>query len=470
MSSEAQPAKHLRFYWWACLAILVAHALLFSYGVRHPEAMLKYDRADARLQEAESLAQSSEFRSAAQKLAGPGTILNSVGDYAWHGLVLSVTRGWMPAIQVVQLSLHLIMLVAVYRLTNLLTGDETTSRNAVLIKALIPIDFVMPHFVSSEAFSTPFLVLGCLFAVAYATRGLHAYHLASAGFCFGLSLITRGVLLAWLPLLFVCVLWLNIANRQRVVTIASHLLLLFVCLFTLMFALVGLKFLLPADAAATQVEATFEPGNIGITNQFAHRTKDIYKLVGDQEQVEKHDRVRLEGGVPADAFRDYCRAAWTHPASFARLWLNHAIKFTCLPSNLDICRYLNLYKYDSQRSRRVDRGWRTAVSTTFKEMPLLVSMLLIMIAAFLGLLILSAFGVTSALRLSTGNVRIATACLISLPIVYLVLRCLVTGISRKREPVDFVIAFGAAVGISLLFRSEEFLDNFRANQREEQER
>lgn len=457
MSDKSVRTKHRQYFWWGVIAILAAHAALFFYGVRHPDAMLKYDRAVARLRDAESLAMSPDFKAAATKLAGPGTVLNSVGDYAWHGLVLFGARGWTPAIQIVQLSLHVIMLVGLYRLTFYLTADSITSRNAVLIKALIPIDFAMPHFVSSEAFSTPFLVLGVLFAVAYATRGLHVYHLAAAGFCFGLSLITRGILLAWLPLMFVYVLWLHVANRRRVLTSLGHLLLLFVCLFSLQFTLICVKSFLPSESNVKQVDATFEPGNVGITNQFAHRTKDIYVLVGDREQAEKHDKVKREGGVPAVAFRDYCDAAWHHPASFVRLWVNHAIKFTCLPSNLDICRYLNLYEYDAQRSRRVDGGWRGAVSTTFQEMPVLVSVLLLMVLAFLMLLLLSVFGVATALRLSSGNVQIAIWGMISLPIVYLMLRCLVTGISRKREPVDFVIAFGAAVGISLLARRKEFL-------------
>jgi len=412
--------RRARALGWAVGLWLAAHGALLVWGVVDPEASLRSDRTRSRLTSAQALLEAPGAREAGELLVSQGP----PGDYAWHALVLGAADS-LAVVQAVQLLLAALALAAVFGIVRDLGGARRTAWTAVAIYALIPIDFVVPHYLVSEAFFNPLLVFGTFALVRYGTRSAHARWLLAAGAAFGLAGVTRTEGLPWLLAMFA--LAVPLARRRAPARALAHLALL----AALAFGPASLYLTLAPSEPVVLERATRSLGW-----ELANRASRVSTAAGgDASDV---------AGEPLAAF---LRTAAAHPLAFAREWALQAMKLLALPDNLDVARYLGAYEFTGRRSEWVhELGVLGAVGRTFREMPGLASWLLATVLIWLGVLALALGGAWTALRRSAGAERLLYLILLALPIVWTALRVLAQGESRKRSPVDFALAIFAAIG------------------------
>ncbi len=385
---------------------------------------------------------------AAQRAAESGSVRDlleftaehvPVGDYAWQAGVLWISRGWLHAIPLAQLLLHGAALLALFHLVRLWTRSGRVAAFAVVLYACLPIDFMLPHFVASEAFFNPLLVIATLFLARFdrRTRSTRSTRdLAMAGLLYSLAAMTRPELMAWIPLMLLIVVLRLVRSSQSG---AWRRLVVFVlCCLSLQIAWVGAR-------AAAGRSVGFGAGELTLSWHLEDRSRVV------ENQV--------HAGAPATAVCDtsggpltrFARTAANHPGAFARQWILHVIKFVALPDNLDAARYLGLYEFTGRRAERVHtHGLVGAARALFVEMPLLMSWL-VASAALFGLFWLLVVGGLAAARRARLHGWFALV-LLSLPGVFVVLRLVTQGESRKRSPVDFVLVTFAALGLEAVLR------------------
>lgn len=420
------PSDWRRGWLWGALAALGAvHLGLLAWGAFDPEASLRFDRTGRRLASARMLVEA-----VAQGRADEvGALLRSrgaPGDYAWHALVLGPTGGSLLAVQTVQLLLAGLSLVALHRIALAVDGRREVAWLAVVVYAAIPIDLMIPHFLASEAFFNPLLVLGCAALARYATEAADLRTLTLAGVAFGLAGLTRPEGLPWL--LVMAGAGSVLARRRAPGRAALHATLLAVL------SLGGAALYL-ASAPAEPVR--LDRASLSLQWELANRAQRVISAAGGDAT-----------GIEAAPVASFVRAAVAHPASFAREFALQAGKLLALPDNLDAFRYLGLYEFTGRRSDWVhELGILGAVRRSFQEMPVLTGWLLATTALWLCVGGLALRGAARALAGSRGARRLLVVLLVSLPVLWTALRVLTQGESRKRSPVDFAIALFAAIGI-----------------------
>ena len=406
---------------WVLVAIFAAHVGFLAVGVADPEASLRFDRTGKRLASAEMLLQASDPAELGEILRTRG----APGDYAWHAIVLGLTGGSLIAVQIVQLLLAALSLFAVYRIVMALDGRREAALLAVMLYAAIPIDFMIPHFLASEGFFNPLLVLGFAALVRYATAAPDLRTLAAAGAAFGLAVLTRPESLPWLLVMlgFAAALSLRVARGRAPLHLATLALLSF------------------AGVAAFLLLAASEPvrldhASLTLEWELANRASRVVTAAGGDSS-----------GIEAAPVAAFGRALLEHPLHFAREAALQVGKLLALPDNLDAFRYLDFYEYTGKRSEWVhELGVIGAAQRSFEEMPGLSLWLFASIALWLCVGLVALRGAVDLVRRSVGVQRLLALLLLSLPVVWTLLRILTQGESRKRSPVDFAIAIFAAIG------------------------
>lgn len=407
------------------VAIAAVHLALLAWAFVEPDASLRFDRTGRRLGSARMLVESvaaGDGGAVAEVLRSRG----APGDYAWHALVLGPTGGSRVAVQVVQLLLAGLSLAAVYRIALAVDGRREAAWLAVVVYAAIPIDLMVPHFLASEAFFNPLMVLGCAALARYATVAPDLPSVAAAGGAFGLAALTRPEGLPWLGVMVVLAALL--ARRRAPGRAALHVGVL--CLLTFG----GAGFYL---ALARAEPVRLDHASLSLQWELANRASRVLGAAGADTS-----------GIEAAPVASFLGAAIGHPVTFAREFALQAGKLLALPDNLDAFRYLGLYEYTGHRSDWVhELGVLGAVRRSFDELPLLTTWLLASTVAWLCVGVLALRGALRAWARSAGARRLLVWLLLSLPVVWTALRVLTQGESRKRSPVDFAIAVFAAVGM-----------------------
>jgi len=407
---------------------------------------MRYDRATERLANATGLRGVESLGEAWSFLSTHGV----PGDYAWHALLLGMSRGHVSLVPMWQLLLWALSLHSLFRLVLALHeggpggGPPGQARVtalesawlAVVCYALIPVDFMIPHFLCSEALFDPLLVIGMSQVVVLVRRGGSLPGAAAAGVILGLACLTRPELLGWLLLLP----GLLILVRRRGGAISRGALLL----------VSGLSLALPLGFAAHQA---FTADGFGFGRAETHDLEAVVRVRVGEIEYDAGDTARPGGASSSTGLRRLVEAAAAHPGSFLRLWVAHSVKFLALPDNLDVFAYLGLFTRTGTRSNLVHRvGWGGALRAVRAEMPRLFWWLVLSVALFA---LFWALAVAGAVRWFTRGdmcARLTCALLVSLPVYYLLLRCLLSGSSRKRAPVDFVLSVLAAGGLQALWR------------------
>ena len=413
--------------------VFVSHVALWTYGIANPDATLRFDRAAYRLRAAQSTAASQSVG----ELVEFTSAHTPVGDYMWQALVLWTSRGWVPAIALVQLLAHAGALVALYQLVILWSGRRRVAAIAVVFYAVLPIDFIVPHFVASEAFFNPLVIVATLFLVRYERRTRATGDLAYAGLLYSLAAMTRTELLPWLACMLALVIARLVRSEDRRTWMRRSAVVV-LCTMSLQCIWVG-------GRALQGLPVAFGQGELTLAWHLADRSSVV--------------EARAHGGVPpaqacttkGSPLVHFARTATVHPAPFAREWFLQAVKFLALPDNLDGLRYLGFFEFTGNRANLVhSHGWLGAARLLFEEMPVLTSVLIASMALFglFWLLVLRGL-------LEVRNARLQlwlSWVLLSLPILFLAMRVVTQGESRKRSPVDFVLVAFAALGTEALWR------------------
>jgi 4-amino-4-deoxy-L-arabinose transferase-like glycosyltransferase len=424
MSDKTPPRRRVKWLPWLLAALCAAHVGLLVAAASDPEASLRFDRTGRRLASADLLLEAVQGGGS----SGVGEVLltrGAPGDYAWHAAVLSVTGRSLVAVQLVQLLLAALSLVAVHRIALALDGRREVALLATALYAVIPIDFILPHFVASEAFFNPLLLFGVAALVRYATRAPDIGSIAAAGVAFGLAALTRPEALPWLIVMlgFAAALAMRVARERARLHMAVLALLTFggVCVWLA---------LVPAEPVVLERAA------LTLEWELANRAHRVLSAAGA-------DTTGIES-APLIAF---VRSLLEHPLAFLREFALQAGKLLALPDNLDTFRYLGLYEFTGRRSEWVHAlGVVGAARRVFEEMPALATWLAVTIALWLAVAAVALRGAVDVLRRCEGVERILYLLLLSLPVVWTLLRVLTQGESRKRSPVDFAITIFAAIG------------------------
>lgn len=413
--------KKIRLLPWVLIVICVAHLALLAVAVSDPEATLRFDRTGKRITSARLLLE-------AKGMAEVGPVLltrGAPGDYVWHTLVLASTGQSLIAVQLVQLLLAALSLVAVHGIALALDGRREVALLATVLYAAIPIDFILPHFLASEAFFNPLLLFGVAALVRYATRAPDLRTIAAAGVAFGLAALTRPEALPWLivMLAFAAALAMRVARKRMLLHTAV--------LGILTFAGVSIWLALtPAEPVA------LDRASLTLEWELANRANRVLSAAGGNTV-----------GIEAAPLAAFCRSLVEHPLAFTREFVLQAGKLLALPDNLDTFRYLGFYEYTGRRAEWLHTlGVLGAARRAFAEMPGLATWLVVTIVVWLAIGVIALRGAAELLRRSEGVERTLSLLLLSLPVIWTLLRVLTQGESRKRSPVDFAITIFAAIG------------------------
>jgi hypothetical protein len=422
---SSRPEAPSRGFAIALLLIGIAHLALFVFGIVRPEAPLRFDRAVHRLASVEAFANAGSVGERLSLLSS----LGPPGDYLWQAWLWMLGGGSMTLLMIVQLGLSAFSLVAVHRIALLLDGRPAVARVAVVVYALIPIDFMVPHFLGSEAFANPLLVFALYALVRYVKLGTSLSDLVATSVLLALAAFTRPELIPWLPLPVALVFVRARADRGGVAFAHAGLLAALLCG-------VALGSVLHTRAPAAGERLTPRNDALG------------YEMKQRADQVEA---VAADGGVHLVADdspgASLLRVAAAHPLIFVREWALHTVKLLALPDNLDLFRYLGLYEYTGERAGLVhSKGILGAVVSIFREMPLLMTWMLAATLMWLGVWGLIAAGLFEAMARSDRWTKLCWIVLLALPMVAVLTRVITQGESRKRSLFDAALALFAAVG------------------------
>jgi 4-amino-4-deoxy-L-arabinose transferase-like glycosyltransferase len=432
---------------WILATVALAHVVLLVYGALHPADILLFDRTYERESAARALLAARSPAAALDVLARRGT----PGDYAWHAALLGMLGGWLPGVPLLQLGLLALTMLALYHIAMAVDGRPRVAWTAVGLYALLPEDFIVPHFLASEAVFTPLLVLATGLLVRYAMRSSAARHLAGAGVLFGLAALTRPIVVGWLP--FMLAGTTLVARRQGRRRAWAHVTLLAAC--TCAAPLLWMSFVSARTGSLGYSESHHDLGStLGIRVAEVRRTGAARKPAAALPSAgTRSDSAGSSGSQPEATASEFLRVAREEPRAFARAWLFHTIKFVVLPDNLDVLVYLGAFERTGNRANLVhDIGWFGALQRLWREMPGPVTCLLAGMTLFSCFWVLVVWGALATLRGSAGVHRWICGLLVSLPACFLLARVVEEGSARKRSPVDFVLVLFAALGIESLRR------------------
>ena len=410
---------------WACIALAwLVHAGLFLWAVRFPAVMGRTDRSHERLESVLLFARAASWEEFSAVLAARGIL----GDYAWHGIVLRLAGEWRPAVVLFQLGLLALSGVALFRMAEALGLRRTRCWAVVALYFLLPVDLMVPHVLGSEAVFNPLLLIATSQLVLYARRDAAAWRLAVAGFLLSLALLTRPLVLGWLPVALALTTWIALRRTGRRGWL--HAAVLALCLGAAPLAWMSFQ------AART---GSFGLGASGhdLGANIAARVQEVHLRAGGYPPPPEQ----------AGTFSAFFTAARVHPGTFVGEWALHTTKFLLLADNLDLFRYLRLFEPSGRRATLIHtEGLSGAIRSLLGELPWLSLWLFAGAAAFGLLWALALWGARDALRTRDVVQRATLLLLLSGPVIYVALRVVESGESRKRSPLDFILALFAVLG------------------------
>lgn len=409
----------------AVLLSLVAglHAVLLVRGIWAPESILNYDRGRDRLKMAVRLLEAVRDGDILATL-GQQTV---IGDYLPHALMYALTGGWLPGVPLLQLAIHVWALRELYRLANRAGATPTQAWWSVATWAAIPIDLCVPHHMASESVFLPLVIASmrqaadAAFAPSQSERDRAALR---AGLWTALATLCRP---EWqLPALAVAggvaVYALRRGGRE-LLSVALR--------FAAPFAVVVGAWLLVFHSASGQWG--FGAAGVDLRATVAVRVQEIVAYSGQP----------LAPGEDPAALQTWIARSLSAPQTALRVAFSHMAKFVALPENLDIPAYFGMYERTGVRAVRLEQlGFVGAAVATLREMPVLTSWLLGEIALFLWYWTFVLRGGVLIWR-ERVDTRLFHLALWSIVLLYIGERFLMEGGSRKRTPIDMILAVAA---------------------------
>lgn len=419
------------------IGIAVLHVALLVRGVIEPSAILNHDRGTLRLHMAERLLDA--FRDGhVMATLGRQTV---IGDYLPHTFMLVLVGEWLPGVPFLQLAIHVWSLRELFRLATRLGGTGAQAWWTVAAYALIPVDLCVPHGMASESVFLPLVIASmrqaadAAFAPTPSARHRGAW---MAGLWSGLATLCRP---EWqLPALAVLLAFAVYAARSGWRSVAAAVLR-----FCTPFAVVIAAWLVTYHAASGRWGFGGDGADLRAT--VAVRVSEIVRYSG---------KPLLPGEDPS-GMQTWVAHSLGSPVTSLRVALSHIAKFVALPENLDIAAYFGLYERTGVRSVRLEAlGFWGAMRATVEEMPLLTTWLVAEIAIFLWFWTLVLRGSALIWREQTKT-RLFHVALWSIVLVYVAERFLMEGGSRKRTPIDMILALAAGYWLGRQLLTEDRL-------------
>lgn len=409
----------------AVLLTLLAglHAVLLLRGIAAPAAILQFDRGHDRYNMALRLID-AVGRGEVLATLGRQTV---IGDYLPHALMLALSGGWLPGVVMLQLLLHVWALRELYRLARRLGATPQQAWWTAASWAAIPIDLCVPHYMASESAFLP-LVIASLRQAADAAFAPDAAQRQRAALLAGLtSALATLCRPEWqLPSAVVLLAVAAIAGRGGWRPLLAS----------------GLRFAAPFAAVLAAWLLTFHAasGHWG----FGAAGVDLRATVAVRvDEIVRYSGLPLAAGEDPAALQTWIAHSLRAPLTSLRVAASHTAKFVALPENLDLAAYFGLYERTGVRAVRLEQlGYWGAARATLQEMPVLTSWLLFEIALFLWYWSCAVRGAALIWR-QRLDTRLLHLALWSIALLYIGERFLMEGGSRKRAPIDMILALAA---------------------------
>jgi 4-amino-4-deoxy-L-arabinose transferase-like glycosyltransferase len=171
---------------------LILHTAMFAFDIVNPDPFLNADRAWERLANAEGLSTTISHSShIGEYLATHGVI----GDYLIHAVIYIPLRQY--GVIAFQIAMLLLSVAALFKLTELVSDSKITAAIAALVYMHLPHSLVFPHQLSSEAISSPLIIISFYLLAQYLLKKPSAHFLILSGASFGIAILVRPVLALW---------------------------------------------------------------------------------------------------------------------------------------------------------------------------------------------------------------------------------------------------------------------------------
>jgi hypothetical protein len=154
-----------------------------------------------------------------------------VGDYALQGFLYGL--GGQQAVVLVQIALVVLSLVALFKLTCLLTASRKIASLAALVYLFLPHTLVFPHQLASEGVFVPLIVFSFYFLVYYVAGRMAVWSLSLSALTVGLASLVRPISILW-PLVALALAVIFLRPRFLVRHWAGYLTLAFLPVFVWM--------------------------------------------------------------------------------------------------------------------------------------------------------------------------------------------------------------------------------------------
>ena len=193
-SADKRPRKNISTELMLLAYLTILHGLMFVYDLTHPHLFLNADRASTRIENIKHFISLPPEHSPILDFVSSNGV---PGDYFFQALLFQA--GGQFLVIAGQVSLLLVSVLALYRLTLIVTHSRKLSLGAALLYAHLPASLVYAHLLCSEAIFDPLVVLGFYFIVrGYVHESNHgARDAALSGTLFGVAALVRPVVAPW---------------------------------------------------------------------------------------------------------------------------------------------------------------------------------------------------------------------------------------------------------------------------------
>jgi hypothetical protein len=195
---------------WLLFYMIFVHGAIFFSDIARPDVFLHADRAPERMAAIRGLS------SVGMSWKGLGTFLVThglAGDYLPQAILY--LAGGRYAVILVQVSLMIAAVMAVYGMTHLFTASPKASLAAAVLYFHLPHSLVFPHVLASEGIFDPLLVISFYFAAVFFLEEQRSGLLLASAVLLGCATLVRPVTILW-PLVICVTFLLNRFSLKQV--------------------------------------------------------------------------------------------------------------------------------------------------------------------------------------------------------------------------------------------------------------
>ena len=431
---------------WLLVYVSILHGLMLLYDVAHPARFLNADRANERWDATQTFL---SIHANKTELIHYFVSHGIIGDYFFQTLFYRL--GGQYTVILAQICLLIMSVVALYRLTAMLTHSAHAGLATALLYVHLPQSLVFPHVLSSEAIFDPLVIMSFYFAIRSCIAKNQRWHkLIMSALLLGLATVVRPITALW-PCVFVVLFLLSGIRAKQSVMYFILALLPLICWMTFIWSQTGI----------------FSMGSSShdLGHNLYHRVKVIISFMPEKKQKEAsrdflsvpsgHERATMSITRYLHFGIEYPRAFFAHLATDGIVYLG---KSGIEKLTVDYFRII-----DSTKRRILtdpNTGWRQwvesmglfpAMGRLLTNYPILMFFSILGVILMVGIWFLSAVGTWYEITLFDRRSIVAeNLCLliISLFPLYVFATSQVTTImqSRHRAPAEFSLCIMSVLG------------------------